>query len=356
VDEYHEHPNDILFDCFSTGTIARTQPLILTLTTAGTNTSFPCFDKRNQIIEILSGSKINEEIFGIIYTIDKEDDWTDFKVWKKANPNYNVSVFEDSLKKQYTTAIQNVRKQNIIKCKHLNLWCNAGEAWINMVEWDKCGDSTLNINDFAGDPCYLGLDLASKIDVASSMPLFKRDGHYYLFSRHYIPEERTKGEDMAHYAGWVHDGYIKATEGNRIDFDYIKEYIREIAKNHDLSGEENGGGTVANDPWNAQDLITQLMKEDINPTEVSQTPKYLSEPMKEIEACIKDGKFHHDDNPATNWMFSNVSVKVDFKDNVFPRKEVAKNKIDAAVATINAMSRAMATDAVEYGDAASCFA
>ncbi len=341
VDEYHEHKDDTLFDCLGTGMGARTQPLLGTFTTAGVNTSYPCYAKRQQIIKILSGQIKNDEIFGIIYTIDKGDDWTDFKVWKKANPNYDVSVFHDFLKRQYKTAIQNSRKQNIIKCKHLNIWSNAGNAWMNMVDWDKCGDPTLSLGDFKGASCFLGLDLASKIDIASAMPLFKRNGEYYLFSRHYIPEERTKGEDMAHYAGWAHEGYLQTTPGNRIDFDYIKEDIRQWAKDHNLAGEENGGGTVANDPWNAQQLVTELINEKIGVVEVSQTVNFLSEPMKEIEAVVKDGKFHHDANPVTTWMFGNIMVKEDKKANVFPFKEGDANKIDGGVAAITAMARAM---------------
>ena len=341
VDEYHEHKDDTTYDCFSTGMGARTQPVMAILTTAGTNTGCPCYGKRKQIIDILSSQKQNDEIFGIIYTIDKDDDFTNFNIWKKANPNYNISVFEDFLRRQHKTCLQEPRKQNILKCKHLNLWSNAGASWLNMVEWEKAVDLSLDINDFWGDSCYLGLDLASKIDIASLMPLFKRNDHYYLFSKHYIPESRTHGEDMSHYAGWVHQEYLTATPGNRIDVEYIKKDIREIAKNHDLSGEENGGGEVCNDPWNAQQLVTELMNENISVVEVSQTVNMLSEPMKEIEAAIKDGKFHHDGNPVTTWMFGNTMCRVDKKDNVFPFKEGDENKIDGAVASITAMNRAM---------------
>lgn len=351
VDEYHEHKDDILFNCFDTGMGAREQGMVPILTTAGTNTSYPCYSKRKQMISILAGKKINEELFGIIYTIDEKkksakkedpgDDWTDFKVWKKANPNYGVSVFPDYLKRQHRSAIQETRRQNILKCKHLNLWSNAGMAWLNMVEWNAAAAPSLDINDFLGDPCYLGLDLASKIDIASSMPVFKKDDHYYLFSKHYIPETRTHGEDMAHYAEWVEDGYIIATPGSRIDFDYIKEDIAKIAKDFDLSGEENGGGEICNDPWNAQQLITELTNKNIACVEISQTVNMLSEPMKEIEAALKDGKFHHDGNPATEWMFANTMCREDKKSNIFPFKEGDGNKIDGAVASITAMARAM---------------
>lgn len=341
VDEYHEHKDDVLYDCFSTGMGARTQPIMAILTTAGTNTSCPCYAKRKQIIDILSGQKQNDAIFGIIYTIDQDDDFTNFDVWKKANPNYNVSVFEDFLKSQYKMCLQEPRKQNILKCKHLNLWSNAGASWLNMVEWEKAVDPELRIEDFWGDPCFLGLDLASKIDVAALMAIFVRDGHYYLFSKYYIPESRTHGENMSHYAGWVHQEYLIATPGSRIDIEYIKKDIQEIAKNHDLSGEENGGGEVCNDPWNAQQLLTELLNKNIAVVEVSQTVNMLSEPMKEIEAALKDGKFHHDGNPVTTWMFGNVMCRVDKKDNIFPFKNGDENKIDGAVATITAMNRAM---------------
>jgi len=341
VDEYHEHPDDSLYDCFVTGMGARTQPLLAILTTAGTNTSYPCYAKRKQVIGVLAKQKENEALFGLIYTLDKDDDWTDFKNWKKANPNYGVSVFEEFLKRQYKTAIQESRKQNILKCKHLNIWSNAGVSWLDMVEWEKAGNSELDINKFWGDPVYVGLDLASKVDVAALMSIFVKDGHYYLFSKYYIPESRTEGEDMAHYFEWVHDGHMIATPGSRIDFEYIKKDILKIAKDFDLSGEENGGGEICNDPWNAQQLVTELINKQIACIEVNQTVNFLSEPMKEIEAALKDGKFHHDGNPVSEWMFGNVVVFEDRKGNIFPRKEGDANKIDGAVATITGMARAM---------------
>ena len=341
VDEYHEHPDDTLYDCFVTGMGARAQPLLAVLTTAGTNTSYPCYSKRKQVLDMLAGKKDSDALFGVVYTIDKDDDWTDFKVWKKANPNLGVSVYEHFLRLQHKTALQQTRKQNILKCKHLNLWSNAGDAWLNMVEWETAANTKSDRADFLGEPVYMGLDLASKIDIAALMMIFVKEGHYYLFSQYYIPESRTQGEDMSHYAEWVKDGYMIATPGSRIDFDYIKRDILQYAKEYDLSGEENGGGEICNDPWNAQQLITELMKENIAVVEVSQTVNMLSEPMKETEAALKDGKFHHDGNPVTTWMMGNVMCRVDKKDNIFPYKEGDANKIDGSVACITGMARAM---------------
>ena len=129
---------------------ARQQPLMCVITTAGVNTSFPCYAKQKQVQKVLSGELVNDELFGIIYTIDKDDDWTKIETWKKANPNYGVSVFEDFLKGQLKTALQDSRKQNIIKCKHLNIWSNAGDAWLNMASWQNCTDLEMSLSDFEG--------------------------------------------------------------------------------------------------------------------------------------------------------------------------------------------------------------
>ena len=341
VDEYHEHPNDHMYDCFATGMMSREQPLLVVISTAGTNTAGPCYNKQLQAEKVLNGEIINEELFVVIYTIDKDDDWTDFEVWKKANPNYGVSVFEDALLRQYQEAIRDARKQNINKCKHLNIWNNAAEAFFNMVDWERCSDSMMSLSDFHGEPVYLGLDLASKIDLTALMLLFRKGNDYYLFSKYYLPKGRSHGEDMVHYAGWVHDGHIELQEGERIDFESIREDIEVLAKQFDVSGHKTGGGEICNDPWNAQQLVSDLEKKGIAVTEIPQTAQMLSEPMKEFEALLKQNRLHHDGNPVSYWCFSNVMAKIDKKDNYFPYKVGNKNKIDGAAASLNAMCRAM---------------
>ena len=340
-DEYHESKTSESYDTGKTGMGARVQPMMWVISTAGTNTAYPCYALQRRVEKVLSGELANDELFGVVYTIDKEDDWTDLRTWRKANPNFDISVSARFLESQLKIALQDKSKQNIIKCKHLNLWSNAGSAWMNMVEWHKCRSDGLNLADFAGKPVYIGLDLASKVDIAAKIYLFKQGDMYFVFSRFWVPESRTFGEDMAHYAGWVHDGHMEATPGARIDLEAIQEGIVQDAKEFDLTGSENGGGEVCNDPWNAQQLVTNLMQAGVSCVEVSQTVTMLSEPMKELEAVIKAGKLKHDGNPVLDWMVANVCCRVDKKDNVFPFKEGDENKIDGAVALITAMARAM---------------
>lgn len=131
VDEYHEHQTDALYTTMLTGMGARRQPLMWAITTAGYNIEGPCYDKRREVVEMLSGTVPNDELFGIIYTIDEGDDWTKPEALVKANPNMGVSVYKDFLLSQQQRAINNARHAGTFKTKHLNIWVAARDAFYN---------------------------------------------------------------------------------------------------------------------------------------------------------------------------------------------------------------------------------
>ena len=112
----------------------------------------------------------NDELFGMIYTIDEDDDWTDPAILRKANPNFDISVYGDYLESQQKQAINNPRFTNKFKTKHLNVWVSAKESFFNMVSWENCRDDSLTLDDFAGEDVVLGLDMARKLDMNSLVP------------------------------------------------------------------------------------------------------------------------------------------------------------------------------------------
>jgi phage terminase large subunit-like protein len=175
VDEYHEHDSDNFYSTMETGMVGRQQALLLAISTAGANIAGPCYQAQKEGQQVLEGILQNDELFVIIYTIDKDDDWATLEALKKANPNYGVSVREDKVLSELHQAKQAARKQAAYKIKHLNMWVSARNAWMNMEWWNKCADRSLKPEDFKGEPCYLGLDLASKIDVAARAQVFVRE-------------------------------------------------------------------------------------------------------------------------------------------------------------------------------------
>ncbi len=339
VDEYHEHKTPELYETMTTGMLARSQPLQLMITTAGDNIGGPCYVHQMRLQDVLTGLVENDRRFGIIYTIDEDDDWTKPEVLAKANPNFGVSVDAETLQADQREAIQDPRKQNTFKKKHLNVWVNAASPWINLANLQKCGDPNLDIAQFEGESCWDGLDLASKNDIASRVKLFRRvldDGlpHYYAFFRNYLPEAAVQKPENGHYQDWVHRGHLVQTPGNMIN-------IRQIEADIVAEGDRHPVAEIAIDAWGSREIAPSLAENGYTVVDVPMTTRNLSEPMKMIAALIDAGRFHHDGNLAAIWMFSNVEVLTDRNDNIFPRKSTAEKKIDAAVATILAMGRAM---------------
>ncbi|KQT37689.1 terminase large subunit [Methylophilus sp. Leaf414] len=338
VDEYHEHKTEKMYDTGSSGMGARLQPMVLMITTAGSDLSGPCHAHQVTLQKILEGTLIDERRFGIIFGIDPEDDWTTEAALIKANPNYGVSVNADILKASLNSAKSDSRKQMTYKTKHLNIWVAARSPWLNMANLLKCIDSTLTLEKFRGRSCRIGLDVGSTTDITSVVYEFDEviagKTHYYFISRNYLPEAKVKDPKNTHYQGWVKDGYIIQTPGNMTDLELIQEQI--LASCEIVHVEE-----LAKDQWNSAQMGSNLEKEGMTVIDVPQTTGYLSPPMKHLQALVDDGRAHFDDNKAFQWMLSNVECYEDANENIFPRKSREENKIDGASATITCHSRAM---------------
>ena len=344
VDEYHEHPDDRLADTMETGMGARDQPLMLIITTAGDNISGACYQLQLELQKMLQGVTENEQLFGLIYTIDPDDDWATVEALRKANPNFGVSVSEEFLLNQLQVAKNNARKQQVFKTKHLNIWVGSREAFFNIERWQQSGDDSYKIEDFYGKRAYISLDLASKVDIAAIEVLIRTgENEFIRFGKYYLPEAAIETAANEHYQGWATDGYLTITDGEIIDYDIIKADIIALCSKFELA-------ELAYDPFQATMLITQLMSEGIPVVELQPTVRNFSEPMKQLDGMIRERAIKHNNDPVMAWMMSNVVARVDAKDNVFPRKEREENKIDGAVALIMSMNRALNDDYVSLDD------
>ena len=341
VDEYHEHADSDQFDTMQTGMGAREQPLMLAITTAGGNMGGPCYEKRLEAQRILRKDVEDERFFSVIYGIDKGDDWKDPEIWAKANPNLGVSVFRDYLEAQVFSAIRSAERQNSVKTKHFNVWVGAKSAWLNMEHWNNAADPDLREEDFSDALCCIGLDLATRIDICGVVRLFAReiDGktHYYAFPRLYLPEEALiSAKNATTYRGWAADGYLTVHDGAETSYSRVQEDIEADVKAFQVS-------EVVYDPWQATQMAQNLREGGIESVEMPNNAKNLSPAMRDLEAALASGRFHHPDNKVLNWMAGNVVAAPDAKDNLFPRKETNQShqKIDGIVALLYAWARAM---------------
>jgi phage terminase large subunit-like protein len=338
IDEYHEHPDDRVYDTMITGMGAREQPILLAITTAGGNLAGPCYQMQLEAQKILEGSLTDDTLFAMIFTIDEGDDWASVVALKKANPNFGVSVMEEFLLNQLNAAKNNARKQTQYKTKHLNVWVGSREAYFNIERWNSSADSTLKIQDYYGRRAYIGMDLASKVDIAALQILIPLgDDAFVTFGRYYLPESALESTASEHYMGWTKDGFLNVTDGEIIDFKVIKAEILDLCRHFEVS-------KLAYDAHQATMLVTDLMEHGVPCVDIPMRAQHLSEPMKQIDGLVRSRQIAHNGDPCMTWMMSNVTAKIDANDNVFPRKERDENKIDAPVALIMAMNRYMNDD------------
>ena len=346
VDEYHEHRTSAQFDTMLTGMGARRQPLMFIITTAGADIEGPCYDKRRQVIEMLEGTVPDDELFGYIWTLDEGDDWTDPKMLAKANPNHGISVFQEYLESQQARAIRSARFTNTFKTKHLNLWVSAKSGFFNMESWKSCEDTTLTMEMFEGQEWNAGFDLARKLDMNSRARLFWRiiEGrtHYYSVGpKFWVPEDTAFNSDnkrmSERFQAWVNSGHLDVTDGAEVDYREILEDTKDANRLAPLRHS-------AIDPFGATGLSHELDDEGFSPITITQNYTNMSDPMKELEAAIESGRFHHDGNPIMTWCIANVIGKnlPGNNDIVRPIKQGEDNKIDGAVALIMAIGRVLA--------------
>lgn len=345
IDEFHEHDSSAQYDTMLTGMGARRQPLMFIITTAGANIEGPCYDKRRQVLEMLNGTVPDPELFGYIWTLDEGDDWTDPKNLSKANPCMGVSVFQEYLESQLARAIRSARFTNTFKTKHLNLWVSAKAGFFNVETWRSCEDKTLTLDMFEGQECVLGFDLARKLDMNSMARLFWRviDGktHYYSIApRFWVPEDTANDTDNRRMAerfqAWINTGHLLTTDGAEVDY---REILAEAKEANHLAPVRE----CPIDPHGATGLSHDLDDEGLNPVTITQNYTNMSDPMKELEAAITAGRFHHDGNPIMTWCIGNVIGKFlpGNDDVVRPIKQGEDNKIDGAVALIMAIGRVL---------------
>lgn len=343
VDEYHEHATEVLYETMRTGMGARRQPLMLVITTAGDNVAGPCYAHQQTLQMVLEGVIEDDQRFGVIYTIDSDDDgkpedWTTEEALIKANPNFGVSIDADFMASQLRDAIRDPRKQATYQTKHLNIWVASASPWLSMQDWKNAADKDLKLDAFKGQDYHQGVDLANVVDIASRCKVFKRDidgqDHYYAFWNHYLPAATIAQPENRHYQGWKVEGWLLETPGSMISQHQIeKDIIAEAEIYHHLES--------AFDPWGAPGIIGNLQEEGFEVLTVPLQAKYLSASMKFIDGLLKDGRFHHNGDPVAAWGVNNIEVRPDHNENWFPRKQNPYKKTDPGIALILAMSRAM---------------
>lgn len=332
-DELHAAKSADLYTVLEEGMAHRTQPLFIIISTAGYNHHGIMKQKYEYAKKVKKELIQDDSFYSMIYEPDDEDDWKEESTWIKCNPALGYGVKIEYLRNKFIKALHSGDDEVAFKTKHLNMWTNAATVWIKDEVWRQSA-TKVNEDDLIGKPCYCGLDLASTTDIAAFVLLFpKEDGKFDVLCRFFIPEDSMRErarKDRVPYITWVRDGYITATSGNIIDYNYIEKQIKEDCEKFNIE-------VIAYDSWNSSQLIVNLSENDINLSKFRQGFGSMSAPTKQIETLVLQNKLNHGNNPVLNWMCSNVSIQKDASDNIKIDKAKSSEKVDGMVALAMAL-------------------
>lgn len=339
-DELHTQPSRDLYDVLKTSTGARLQPVEIYMTTAGFDRKSICYEIYDYAKGVAEGNIDDPSFMPLIYEAKTEDDWTQETTWRKANPNFGISVFKQYIEKEVREAKSKPAQVNTFRRLHLNIWTESDVRAINMIKWRECGDIQITQEELAGKPCWAGLDLSSTNDLTALALVFKVRDMWVAKMRFWCPQQFIK-EKMAAKTGrvpydlWVQQGHLIPTPGGRVDYGWIRKELNTFYNVYDIR-------EIAVDPWNGHQLSTELENEDgFTVVHVRQGIFSLNAPTKEFISAVSEVKFAHLDNPVLTWNAGNLSTEEDAAGNLKPSKKVSGDKIDGCVAIITALSRAL---------------
>lgn len=339
-DELHTQPNRKLFDVMTKGSgDARMQPLYFLITTAGTDTHSICYETHQKAKDIIEGRKIDPTFYPVIYGADESDDWTDPKVWKKANPSLDITVGIDKVKAACDSAKQNPGEENAFRQLRLNQWVKQAVRWMPMEKWDKCAFS-VDEDELEGRVCYGGLDLSSTTDITAFVLVFPpldEEDKYIILPYFWIPEDNLTlrvNRDHVPYDVWERQGCLQTTEGNVVHYGFIEQFIERLGERFNIR-------EIAFDRWGAVQMVQNLESMGFTVVPFGQGFKDMSPPTKELMKLVLEQKIAHGGHPVLRWNMDNIYIRTDPAGNIKADKEKSTEKIDGAVATIMALDRAI---------------
>lgn len=342
LDELHTQPNRDLWEVLDTGRGSREQPLMGAITTADYERPSICNEVHDHARGVRDGRVEDWTFLPGIWEAERTDDPHSPEVWRKANPNFGVSITDGYLADESERAKRQPAAMNTFLRLHLNIRTEQAEKWMDLAAWGRLGTDP-------GDPsrpAFVGVDIASTEDFAA-MALLWQDAHGQpgvvgVRMRFWIPEDTARDRELRGIPvrQWADAGHLTLTEGARIHYDLIEREVIETCREH-------GVRRPAFDPWNAEHMTQHLTDAGLEPVLFNQSTSRLSTPTKYLETLCATARIAHGGNPVLGWMMGNCTIERDGMDNIRPSKKRSTEKIDGVIALVMALGMMIQGDEPE---------
>jgi len=333
-DELHTQPTRDLWDVLTTSTGSRRQPIIFVMTTAGYDRNSIAWEIHDYAVKVMTGVVDDPTFLAVIYAAPEDADWTDENVWHQCNPALGAFRSLEEMRNLCKRAQETPALEMTFRRLYLNQWTSSAERWMPMEKWDACPGE---LSDLTGRHCYGGLDLSATTDLTAFAMVFPDSEDYRILVHFWCPEakliEREK-RDRVPYRLWIQQGYLTATPGDVIDYQYIRAQLKEYAEQFEIR-------EIAFDRWGATKLVQDLTDDGFLMVPFGQGFASMSAPTKELMNLVLAKKLNHGNNPVLRWNVDNLVVNQDPAGNLKPDKAKSTQRIDGAVALIMALDRAI---------------
>ena len=333
IDELHAIKDRNLYDVMKQSMVARQQPLLTMITTAGFVRECIYDDIYDYACRVLDGVVEDERFLAFLYELDDRAEWVDFRAWEKANPGLGAIKSYEELAANVERAQHDPNFLPTVLTKDFNVRDTVAGTWLTFDQINN--EETFDIEELRD--CYAvgGADLSSTTDLSCATLLIMKPGSdkKYCIQQYFLPaellEQRVK-EDKIPYDRWAERGLLTLCEGNKVNYSDVTTWFKRMYEEHGIIPL-----WIGYDPWNSQYWVQEMKDLNLNMIEVRQGYKTLSQPMKELAADLSAKRINYNNNPILKWCLTNTNVKRDENDNIKPIKgQSTRQRIDGAVSLL----------------------
>jgi len=333
IDELHAIKDRSLYEVMRQSTSARRQPLIAMITTSGTLRECIYDDMYDYACKVVDLIIEDDRFLPVLYELDDRSEWTDWRMWPKANPGLGVIKKFEDLAEKVERAKNNPNEVPGVLCKDFNVRDTVAGTWLTFDDINN--EETFNIEEFRGSYAIGGADLSSTTDLTCATLIMMKPGNdkKYVLQMYFLPDElmeRRVREDKIPYDKWHARGLLTLCPGTKVRYSDVTAWFVRMSREYDIRPL-----WIYYDPWSSQYWIDEMKLMGFEMVPARQGYQTLSQPMKELEGDLKAHLVNYNNSPILKWCLTNTSVKRDENGNIRPVKgKNQRQRIDGAVSLL----------------------
>lgn len=312
IDEVHEMKDKTIINSIDQSMSIKINPKRIIITTEGFVRDGALDDELTYARKILSGEYEDYTQLIWLYTQDSESEiWQDEQSWQKSNPAIGIVKTYDYLRDRLNIAKISKSERVFTLCKDFNIRQATNESWLLPDDYIY-NTGKINFEDFSYCWGIASVDLSETTDLTCChiMIMLPDNKTKYILSHYWIPENKLAAADDsqagAKYKEWAREGFLTICEGSDNDLTMVADWIFSLWKNYNIRIFKCGY-----DQRFAKTFLTRMEDYNIDCEMIYQNANVMGNPMRLVEADLKNQDINYGENPITRWCLANACVQVD---------------------------------------------